>query len=606
MGWYTIYTLGNLAPQEVSMKKVILVILAIFGLLSIMAVAVIAVVGMFSYMAKPGVPSNTILEANFEKPTIEVIPDDPLAELMLKGHLQIRDVVEALDKAATDKRVKGLVAKIGAGGMGMAHTQEIRDAVIRFRASGKPAYAWAETFGEFGPGNGGYYLATAFDEIYLQPSGDVGLTGLMYESMFIRGTLDKLDVEPRMDHRYEYKNAMNMYTERSYTEAHREAMETILESQFGQLLRGIAEKNGISEEEARELIDRGPFLGAEALDAGLVDGLRYRDEVYDMVREETSEYGKLLYINKYLDRAGRPHSKGETIALIHGYGAVMRGASGYSPIDGSVIMGSDCVSAAFREAIDDDRVKAIIFRVDSPGGSYVASDTIWRETVRAREAGKPVIVTMGNVAGSGGYFVAMSADKIVAQPGTITASIGVLAGKMLTSGFWEKLGVSWDDVQSSAHSSLYTGTHDYSRSGYERFQAMLDRIYEDFTQKVADGREVPLEEVLEIARGRIWSGEDAKELGLVDELGGYDTALRLAREAIGLEPDADVRLKVLPRRRSPMEKFFGEEPESSEAAVLQGMARTLEAIEPAARLLQQLGLTAEPQPLSMRQIEATP
>ncbi len=588
------------------MKKMILVILAIFGLLSIMAVAVIAVIGMFSYMAKPGVPSNTILEANFEKPTIEVIPDDPLAELMLKGHLQIRDVVEALDRAATDKRVKALVAKIGAGGMGMAHTQEIRDAVMRFRASGKPAYAWAETFGELGPGNGGYYLATAFDEIYLQPSGDIGLTGLMYESMFIRGTFDKLGIEPRMDQRYEYKNAMNMYTERSYTDAHREAMETILESTFGQLVRGIAEKTGISEEEARELINRGPFLGAEALEAGLVDGLKYRDEVYDMVREEVGGRGKLLYLNKYLERAGRPHNRGETIALIHGYGAVMRGPSGYSPIDGSVIMGSDCVSAAFREAIDDDRVKAIIFRVDSPGGSYVASDTIWRETVRAREAGKPVIVTMGNVAGSGGYFVAMSADKIVAQPGTITASIGVFGGKVLTSGMWEKLGISWDDVQSSANSALWTGTHDYSRSGYARLQAMLDRIYEDFTQKVADGREVPLEEVLEIARGRIWSGEDAKELGLVDELGGYDTALRLAREAIGLEPEADVRLKVLPRKRSAMERFFGEEPESSEAAVLQGVARTLEAIEPAARLLRQLELTTQPQPLSMRQMEAVP
>jgi protease-4 len=588
------------------MKKVIVGILVIFGLLSIMTVAVIAVVGMLSLLAKPGVPANTILEANFEKPTIEVIPDDPVAELLLRDHLQIRDVVEALDKAAADKRVKGFVARIGAGGMGMAHTQEIRDAVMRFRASGKPAYAWAETFGEFGPGNGGYYLATAFDEVYLQPSGDIGLTGLMYESMFIRGTLDKLDIEPRMDHRYEYKNAMNMYTERSFTDAHREAVEEIMESHFGQLLRGIAERNEISEKEAGELIDGGPFLGKEAVAAGLVDGLKYRDEVYDKLRDEIGERAKLLYINKYLERAGRPHSKGDTIALIHGYGAVLRGNSGYSPIDGSAIMGSDCVSAAFRSAIDDDRVKAIIFRVDSPGGSYVASDTIWRETIRAREAGKPVIVSMGNVAGSGGYFVAMGADKIVAQPGTITASIGVFGGKVLTSGMWDKLGISWDDVQSSANSALWTGTHDYSRSGYARLQAMLDRIYEDFTQKVSNGREIPLEEVLKIAKGRVWTGEDAKELGLVDELGGYETALRLAREAVGLDEDAKVRLKVLPRKRSPIEKFFGEEPDSSEAAVLQAMERTLEAIEPAARIMRQLGLAIEPQPLSMRQLEATP
>jgi protease-4 len=589
------------------MKKVVVGILAIVGLLSILSVLVIAAISMVSMLAKPGVPSNTILEVDFELPTIEVIPDDPVAELMLKGHLQIRDVVEALDMAAGDKRVKALVARIGSGGMGMAHIQEVRDAVIRFRESGKPAYAYAESFGEFGPGNGGYYLATAFDEIYLQPSGDIGLTGLWYESMFVSGTLEKLGLKPRMDQRYEYKNAMNMYTERSYTEPHREAMQKILDSHFEQLVGAIADRMGIPTGEVRALIDRGPFLGAEALEAGLVTGLAYRDEVYDKAREEAGSRAKLLYTCNYLERAGRPHASGETVALIHGYGSVMRGASAYSPIDGSIVMGSDSVGAAFRRAIDDDDVKAILFRVDSPGGSYVASDTIWHETVRAREAGKPVVVSMGNVAGSGGYFVAMAANKIVAQPGTITGSIGVLGGKLLSSGLWQKLGISYDNVHSSTNSSQWTGTHDYGAEGYARFQASLDRIYEDFTGKVSEGREgLSLEEVLQIAKGRIWTGEDAVELGLIDELGGYDVALRLIREEIDLDEEEPIRLKLFPRKRSPLDKLFGETPDSSEGAAAVALMRALQTIQPAARMLHRLGVTSEPQVLEMPEVEGTP
>jgi len=581
------------------MKKVIIGVLAILGLLSILAVMGVGLLGFLSFLGKPGVPSSTILEVNFEGGTIEAIPDDPLAEVMLKGSLPVRDVVDALEKAAEDRRVEALVAKIGAGGMGFAHIQEIRDAVLRFRESGKPAIAWAETYGEFGPGNGGYYLATAFDEIYLQPSGDIGLTGLMYETVFIRGTLDKLGVTPLMDQRFEYKNAMNMYTERSFTEPHREAMERMMTSQFEQMLEGIAEGRGITVDQARELVDRGPFLASEALEAGLVDGLAYRDEVTRKVRESAGERARLLFLSRYLERAGRPHGKGETVALIHGYGAVTRGQSGYSPLTGSVSMGSDTVATALRAAIDDDRVKAILFRVDSPGGSYVASDTIWRETIRAREAGKPVVISMGNLAASGGYFVAMNADRIVAQPGTITGSIGVLGGKMLTTGFWDKLGISWDDVHTSSHSTQWTGLHDYTESGYERFQASLDRIYHDFTSKVADGRSLELEEVRRIAKGRIWSGEDALELVLVDALGGYHVALDEVREILELDDDAPLKLKVFPRKRGALESLLGEEAESSESAAVATLAQVLRTIQPTVRLMQQMGLSGEQEALLM-------
>ena len=575
------------------MKKVVVAILALVGFCAMLALFVLAGIALFSAMGTTRVPARAILEVDFEQPLIESVPDDPLAQLMLEDTLTLRDVVDAIDRGAGDKRVKGLYARIGAGGIGLAQLQEIRDAVQRFRAAGKPAHAFAETFGEFGPGNGGYYLATAFDRITLQPSGDIGMTGLMYESPFIRGVFDKLSITPRMGQRKEYKNAMNFYTDRAYNEPFHTAMQALLDSHFGQLVRGIAEGRHLDEDRVVALFDRGPYLGTEALDAGLVDALGYRDEARAGIEEAADVKDEFLGLSHYLAGVERPNRRGTTIGLIEGVGAVVRGESRYSVVDGSTSMGADSVSSAFREAIEDERVRAIVFRVDSPGGSYVASDTIWRETVRAREAGKPVIVSMGDVAGSGGYFVAMDAHKIVAQPGTITASIGVLGGKLLTREFWEKLGITWDDVSSSAHSRMWTGTYDYDTS-QERFDAGLDRIYEDFTSKVAAGRKLPIERVLEIAKGRIWTGEQAKELGLVDELGGLDVALQAAREAAGLAPDAPIKLKRFPRRRSPWELLFAKR---GERAAVASLARSLRAVQPQLRVLRQVGLFGDPGPL---------
>jgi protease-4 len=564
------------------MKKLILGILATIGVLAILGVMAFVFLGLISVLGKPGISSRVVLELDLERRVVETVPHDPFARWMMEGALPVLDIVDALDRAAEDRRVKGLVARVGAGHMGMAHIQEIRDAVFRFRASGKPAVVFAETFGEFGPGNGGYYLATAFDEIFMQPSGDIGLTGLYYETQFVRGTLDKLGVVPRMDQRHEYKNAMNYYTHTEYTEAQREAMQRIVDSQFGQIARGIAEARELDEQEVRSLVDRGPFIGQEALDAALVDELIYLDQVEQKIEELAGSRTMRLGVATYLERAGRPNTRGTTVALVRGYGAVSRGSSSYSPINGNVVMGSETVAGALREAIDDSRVRAILFRVDSPGGSYVASDTIWRETLRARDAGKPVIVSMGNMAGSGGYFVAMDADKIVAQPGTITASIGVLGGKLLTGGFWEKIGVSFDDVSSSGNGQIWSSSHDYSERGYERFQAGLDRIYEDFTSKVAEGRDLPLEQVQEIARGRIWTGEDALEIGLVDELGGMDVAMRLVREALELDDDASIRIKRYPRERSMWEMLFGSRQVRYDAA-MRTMAEAMRTVQPLVR-----------------------
>jgi protease-4 len=577
------------------MNKKLLGLLAILAALGFLAVCAVVMFSFFGSYAKGSLPGKVLLEADFEQPIEEYVGDQPISRAFSGEQPTTRDIVDALDRAAKDDHVVGLVARVGAVPMGLAQIQEIRDAVGRFRAAGKPAIAWGETYGEFGAGNGCYYLATSFDKIYLQPSGDVGLTGLMYESPFVRSMLDKLDVVPRMDHRYEYKNAMNMYTETKYTDPHREAMQKLMDSQFSQIVAGIAKGRGLPEATVKAAFDAGPYLGQQAVDAKLVDGLLYRDEVYDQVRKKAGDEAKLLYLDKYLERAGRPHTQGPKIALVYGVGAVQRGTGGFSPLSGSA-MGSDTVAAALRSAREDDDVKAIIFRVDSPGGSYVASDTIWRETQLCRKAGKPVIVTMGNLAGSGGYFVAMGADKIVAQPGTITASIGVLGGKLLTTGFWNRLGITWDEVHTSANGTMFTATEDYTPKEWDKFEAWLDRVYVDFTGKVADGRKLPKETVLKIAKGRIWSGQDAKDLGLVDALGGFDVALSLAKQAAKIPDGQDVNIVPFPRPKTWFETLSKQNPDNSE-----GEAWTRVAVEmatelrPALALLRQLGLTQEPQ-----------
>jgi protease-4 len=572
------------------MSKLIIRFLAILGALWLIGMAIV----LFAVIhTKGAVPSKTILEANFDRSFPEEIPDTPTARLLETDHQSLRDVVDALDRGASDDRVVGMIARIGAASMGMAQTQEIREAVLRFRAHKKFAIAYSETFGEFGPGNGAYYLATAFDHIYLQPSGDIGLTGIIMESPFIKNTLNKLGMSFHGDHRYEYKAALNFYTETKYTGAHREEMTSIMDSWFNQMKDGICQARQIAPDKFQAVVDAGPYLGKEAVDAKLVDGVAYRDEVYGKVKAQAGNGAELLYLGKYLDRAGRPHDHGKKIALVYGVGAVTRGQSDFDPVQGEQTMGSDTVASAIRAAANDENVKAILFRVDSPGGSYVASDTIWREVVNARKAGKPVIVSMGNLAGSGGYFVAMAADKIVAQPGTITASIGVLGGKMLTSGLWDKVGLSWDEVHDGDKATMFTGTQDYTSAEWGRFEAWLDRVYVDFTSKVAEGRKLPKEKVLEIAKGRIWSGQDAKNLGLVDELGGYDTALKLAKKAAGIPESDEVKIVVFPQEKSLWETLLqrNEADNSDKEAAAQVLARILQDVRPAARELNTLGIT---------------
>jgi protease IV len=571
----------------------------VFFILLISGIAI----GLYVWLFTGSVPKRLILEADFEQGMIESMPDDGLARVLMTKKLCVRDVVEALQKASQDDRVKGLVARVGQSNMRLAQVQEVRDAIIAFRATGKPAIAYAETFGEVSPGNSSYYLATAFDTVYLQPSGDVGLTGLIYEQPFVRGTLDKLGIVPRLDGRKEYKSYRYMFTEHKYLPPHREAITQVMESQFSQIIRGISGARKLTEVQVRSLINEGPFFGQPALDAKLIDGLAYRDEVYEKIREKAGAKAELLSLTEYRKRAGSPYEKGTTIALIYGVGGIIRGKNAYDPGSGEVLIGSDTIASAIREAVEDKAVKAILFRIDSPGGSYVASDTIWREIIKAKKAGKPVIASMGGRAASGGYFIAMAADKIVSQPGTITGSIGVFGGKMITTGFWNKLGVTWDEVHTSKNADAWTQTKDFTPAQRARFTQWLDRVYDDFTAKVASGRKLSREEVEKIAKGRIWTGEDAKRLGLVDELGGYPTALRLVRSAAGLPENAPVRLKVFPEKKSLIKfiadlKSFGAE-DGTESA----LARTLEEVQPLIRALESIGFSSRSEVLRMQEFD---
>jgi protease IV len=485
-----------------------------------------------------------ILELDLTDGVIETRPSDPLSQIMTRHQPTIIDVLAGIKTARTDDRVKALVVKVGGKPIGLGVVQELREAVKRFRASGKPTWAWAETFGEFSAGNVPYYLATAFDTIFLQPSGDVGLTGLAVERAFLRGTLDNLGVQMEVGARHEYKSAAEQLTERGFSGPAREATEQVARSVTAQLTEAIAEHLSISPEDAGRLINGGPYLAEQALANRLVDALGYRDEVYAAVRKQVGNDPVLLYLGRYhrsKELANRAKQlttpRQDVVALIQATGAIRRGRNGRSPLTGTA-MGSDSITAALRAATADPHVKAIVLRVNSPGGSYVASDAIWREVVRTRNAGKPVVVSMSDVAASGGYFISMAADAIIAQPGTVTGSIGVISGKPVLTEMLGKAGVTTDSVVLGEHAAMFSTSKPFSSEEWQIVDAWLDRIYADFTGKVAAGRGLSAERVHELARGRVWTGADAQERKLVDELGGVEEAADIARRRAGLPATA--------------------------------------------------------------------
>jgi protease-4 len=560
-------------------------------------VVVIALIALAIYNFRPQaktVAGNTIIELDLTAPVVEEMPEDPLSQLQGQNRRTLRGLVFGLEKASKDPKVKGLIARVGESPLMPAQADELRQAILDFRSKGKFAIAYAEAFGDGNSALASYYLASACDEIALKPQSFFGVAGFRFELPFLRGTLDKLGIVPHFEGRKEYKSAIEQYLNKQMSPPAREAMDRLIQSIYTQYVSGIAQGRKLSPERVRELIDKAPMLGQEALDAKLVDTLAYRDEVYDRAKKRAGKDSSLLFFSHYQERAAPIHSSGQRIALIYGVGAINSGKSGFDPLQGELTMGSDTVGKAIRLAADDAAVKAIIFRVDSPGGSAVASDVIWREIARARKAGKPVVVSMGGLAASGGYWVSMGADKIVALPSTITGSIGVFSGKLITKGGWDKVGVSFDAAQAGRNADMNDSNKDFTPDQLAHLRAELDNIYDNFTSKVAEGRKLSKDRVLDVARGRVWSGADAKERGLVDEIGGLQTAVRIAKQLGKIKDTDEIELKLYPPRKTRAEIIMallqGEEPENSESAELAALSRFYETARPLARTLARAGL----------------
>ncbi len=509
-----------------------------------------------------GVPGGCILELDLQSVPPEAAGFDPLRLVTGAGRpMVLREAVAALHRAAEDDRVAGLIARVQLPAAPPAAVQELRDAVAAFTAV-KPSLAWAETF----PGTLSYYLASAFGEVWMQPSGTVGLIGFATNALFLRDALDKAGIQAQFVARGEYKSAANLFTQDRYTEAHREADTRLVESLHAQVWQGIAESRGLVPAALDAVADRAPLLRDDAVAAGLVDRIGFRDEAYLRIAERAApeamkgadgdpDSGRAparLFLTRYAQaRPGGPSLPGRgkkpTIAVVTVAGPIVSGRGGpqaFPLSKGSA--GGDTIAAALREAAADDGVAAVVLRVDSPGGSVTGSETIWREVCRVRSAGKPVVASMGGVAASGGYYVSMAADAIVANPGTITGSIGVVTGKLVARDLKDRLGVGHDSVRTNANADAWSPNSPFTAEQQAMVEAEADLFYDDFVARVAEARRLSVEQVDAVARGRVWTGADAFERGLVDELGGLRTAVRRAKVLAGLDADAEIRLTGYP------------------------------------------------------------
>lgn len=548
---------------------------ALVWLFLLVGVLGLGVVGIFiaAGMAARHLPGQAVLHLEIGGAIPEVSPEVPLAGLFGPMPASRRDLRDALVAAAQDARVRAVRIRISELATGLATLQELRTLLERVAEAGKPTTAYLDTVGEFAPGNLEYYLATACDRIVVNPLGDVNLVGLAARVPFMRGTFDKLGIEPEFPGIGDYKTARYFYTHKDFTPAHREMMEWLLASYGEQLAAGIAEGRGVSEEDARHWITSGPFLGPEALAEGLVDELAD----WESVRQQTATLdGKRLQevtLTRLL-RGGRPDTSGAKIAVVVGQGAIMRGESGFSPMPmfGGEVMGADTLARAWRQ-VRQSGAKAAIFRIDSPGGSAVASEIIRAEMARTAEE-IPVIVSMGDVAASGGYWVSCGARRVVASPGTITASIGVFGGHLATSDFFEdKLGITWGRIDTSPNAAIYGGLDPWTPAQREVVERQLRRIYDAFLERVSQARGMSREEVDAVGRGRVFTGAQALERRLVDGLGGFEEALAAAREEAGLAADAPVQLDFFPRPEPIWKRFMRQGEEASLRAFLRELAQ---------------------------------
>jgi protease-4 len=480
----------------------------------------------------------------------ETVPDDVVGQLIGRNVTTVRGFVESLRLAKRDPRITGvLLMPSSFESPFWATVQELRDAVLDFRKSGKIVVA----FLEYG-GDREYYLASAADRVFLLPTSALDLTGVASYEVFLRGTLDTVGAYPDFLQIGAYKTAVNQLTEKGFTPAHREMTESLNADMYEQLVRGIAGARKKTEAEVRQLLDQGPFAPEDAVRTGLVDALAYEDQLDDRVpqlrqggdmrRVEGNEYQRVTPRSLGV----RPQSR---IALVYASGVIASGKSGYDPGNG-VVVGSDTFVEQLRRLRNDDGIKAIVLRVDSPGGSSVASDVMWRELMitRDQKPSRPLIISMSDLAASGGYYISAPGHVIVAQPGTLTGSIGIFAGKFVIDGTLNKVGVMTETVKSGKNADIYSPFARFSPEQREKVGQYMEGFYKTFITKVAEGRHSTPSRIDAVAQGRVWTGAQAKERGLVDALGGLDTAVAIAKERAHIPADEDVDLVVYSARRS--------------------------------------------------------
>jgi protease-4 len=467
----------------------------------------------------------------------------------------LHDYVDAIDTAANDPRITGLVVRIAPLETGWGKLEEIRAHLLRFRKSGKPSICY---LGYDGIGNPEYFLASACQQVWLVPTAPVSIRGMMAEALFLRGTLDKLKIVPEFYHIAEYKTAGNTFTEKKFTPAHKEEVEGLLHSVYEQYLTDTSKARDMSSAQFEALVNRGPFSSKDAVANKVVDRLGYWDQLQTYFKKDVKGWNPIS-LNRY-----RPYVKNDgrtRIAVVQATGLIVSGDSGTTP-GGGFVMGGDSVASDIRQARQDSGIKAIVLRVDSGGGSVVGSEVIRREVELANNV-KPVVVSMSDVAASGGYWIAAPARKIVADPDTITGSIGVLIGKLNISGLYNLLGISTDYIATSDNATLFSDQQNFSPAQRAYIEKSLNETYTDFTKGVAAGRKMPVEAVDKVGKGRVWSGAQAKQLGLVDELGGLDKAIEIAKQLSHIPADESVHIVRYPEEKTFFEQLLEREKDNN-------------------------------------------
>jgi protease-4 len=541
----------------------------IFTLLGVAVfVSLIGFVALYFFIGRePSVPSNAVLTLNVGGDLAEVAPTDVVAYVRGARTPTVGGIVNDLRKAKVDGRISAVLLKLtGFSTPYWGKLQEIRDALIDFRTSKKPVYAYLE----YG-GDRDYYLASAADKVFLMPTSPLDLTGVATYEVFLRGLLDKFGVYPDLHHIGAYKTFSNTFTEKGFTAAHREMDASMNRDLFDQIVHGVATGRGKSEPDVRQLIDEGPFLPKAAKAAGLIDDLAYEDQVIAKLREArpgaTRDVDGDDYARIALSSLGL--NKGPRIAVIYFAGAIASGKNGYDPLEGATI-GSDTLIDYIRKVRKDSSIRAIILRIDSPGGSAAASDAIWRELMLAKQerTDRPIVASMSDLGASGGYYIAAPAEAIVAEPSTLTGSIGIVGGKFVTGGVYEKLGANLDSASIGKRAEMDSPLRPYNPDEVTKVDEQLKAFYDDFVAKVAESRHKTPEEIDKLGQGRVWTGQQAKAIGLVDALGGLDRAVAMAKERAKIPGDSDVELVSYPAPKSFYELLSDQVSGNSESAAI--------------------------------------